>query len=207
VIVDGTSVAATRTRVLVALGAVLIVSAGSGSLLLARGGQSPAGDSSPFPVGEVFVGNEWSRVATSLTAHGYDAAAARVVSGLRLNFHNEPFALIRATSPSRGVCFLPVRGARLGPASCSAEGQLKTPLLAFGAFEESDGQKMTSVVGVARHAVTSVSMVDPRGYVAGLSMMPMAGGLTAFTGGYGVGKLVVRARVASGRIVAQTAIP
>jgi hypothetical protein len=199
--------AATRTRILVALGAVLIASAGGGSLLLSRGGQSPAGDSSPFPVGQVFAGNEWSKVTTSLTAHGFNGTTARIVSGLRLDFHNEPFALIRAVSPSRGVCFLPVRGARLGPATCSADGQLKTPLLAFGALDESGGQKMTSVVGVARHAITTVSVVDPRGYEAGLSMMPLVGGLTSFTGGYGAAKLVVRARVASGRVVAQISIP
>ncbi|HWX09853.1 MAG TPA: hypothetical protein VNY33_07735, partial [Gaiellaceae bacterium] len=102
---------------------------------------------------------------------------------------------------------LPVRGARLGLATCTTDGQLKTPLLTFGALDESGRQRMTFVVGVARPAITSVSMVDPRGYVAGLSMLPTTGGLTAFTGGYGTAKLIVRARVASGRIVAETSIP
>jgi hypothetical protein len=66
---------------------------------------------------------------------------------------------------------------------------------------------MTSVVGVARHSIVGVSVVDRHGFGAGLPMVPTAGGLWSFTGGYGATKLTVRALLASNRVAARTTVP
>jgi hypothetical protein len=200
-------VGASRTRIFVAVGAVLIASAGAASLLLPRGTSTGAADSSPFPVGHVFTNAEWSKVKTSLGARGFDASAVRVVSGLRLESSNAPFALVRARSHARGVCFVLIRSLNPGPASCSSDGHLNTPLLAFGAADESVSGTMTEVVGVAQHRISGVSLVDARGLVSGLAIVPTAGGLWSVTGGYSGTQLVFRARIASGRIVGRVAIP
>jgi hypothetical protein len=204
---DAGNVATTRTWILAAVGALLIVSAGAGSLLLRHQSNVRPTDSSPFPVGQVFTTQQWAQVKTSLVARGFDGAAARVVSGLRLQRKSEPFALVRATSPSRGVCFLPVRGLQPGAATCSSDEQLPTPLLVFSARDRWGNRIATAVVGVARHAITSVSIIDPRGIPAGVALIPAAGGLWSFAGGFGnTTKLVIQARVASARVVAQTTL-
>ncbi len=189
------------------VGAVLIASAGAVSLLLPRGASTSATDSSPFPVGHVFTNAEWSKVKTSLNARGFDASAVRVVSGLRLESNNEPFALVRAQSQARGVCFVLIRDLKPGPATCSSDGHLDTPLLAFGAADASASGTMTEVVGVAQHRISGVALVDPRGFVSGLAIVPTVGGLWSVTGGYGSSHLVFRARIASGRIVGQITLP
>jgi hypothetical protein len=200
-------VVSARIWLIAAVGAALIATVGAGSLLFPRGTSTSAPDSSPFPVGHVFTNEEWSKVKTSLGAPGFDASAVRVVSGLRLLANNEPFALARARSHAHGVCFLLIRGPNPGPASCSSDGHLKTPLLAFGAADKSGSGRMTEVVGVAQHRISAVSLVDPRGFVSGLALVPTAGGLWSVTGGYGSSHLVFRARIASGRIVGQITIP
>jgi hypothetical protein len=190
-----------------AVGALLIVSAGAGTLLLRHQNDVRPADSSPFPVGQVFTTQEWAQVKTSLVARGFDGAAARVVSGLRLQRRNEPFALVRAASPSRGVCFLPVRGVQPGSATCATNGRLAVPLLVLSARDRWGSVRATAAVGVARHAITSVSVVDLRGIPAGVALIPATGGLWSFAGEFGnAAKLVVRARVASGRVVAQIAL-
>jgi hypothetical protein len=188
-------------RLIVALGAVLVACAGTGSLLVSRSGRTDIGASSPFPVGDVFKNTEWTRVETALSGRGLGNAT--VVSGDRLQRNGRPFALVRATSRARGVCFVPVRGTRPGPATCTADGHLASPLLVFGARDRWGENRATFVVGVVRHSVVGVSMVDSRGYESGVALLPGPGGLRSFAGGYGSTKLVVRARLASGRIVAE----
>jgi hypothetical protein len=200
-------VGTSRTRIFLAVGAVLIASAGAASLLLPQGSGAIAADSSPFPVGHVFTNAEWSKVKTTLGARGFDASPLRVVSGLRLESNNEPFALVRARSQARGVCFVLIRDVKPGPASCSSDGRLNVPLLAFGAADESPSGRMTEVVGVAQHRISGVSLVDARGFVSGLAIVPTVGGLWSVTGGYAGTHLVFRARVASGRIVGQITFP
>ena len=190
-----------------ALGMALIASAGAGSLVLALDAQTRTTDTSPFPIGQVFTRAEWSKVTTALVARGFDGGGAQVMSGLRLESRRQPFALIRAGSPSRGVCFLPVRGLRVGTATCSSNGRLRTPLLVFGASDHWNGLAATQVVGIARRSVAGVSMVNHRGMAFGVALVPATGGLWSFAGGYGDAKLVVRARLASGRVTAQTALP
>jgi hypothetical protein len=63
------------------------------------------------------------------------------------------------------------------------------------------------VVGIARRSVGGVSTVDRRGIASGVALIPAAGGLWSFAGGYGDTRLVVRARDASGRISAETTVP
>lgn len=193
--------ALTRTRLIVALGAVLIAAAGTGSLLLSRSGRTDIGPSSPFPVGNVFENEEWTQVEAALGKRGL--AHATVVAGDRLERNDKPFALVRAISPARGVCFLPVRGVTPGKATCTTDGQLATPLLVYGAHDRWAGKRATFVVGVVRHPVVGVAMVDSRGYQSGVALLPGPGGLWSFAGGYGSTGLVVRARLASGRIVAE----
>jgi hypothetical protein len=198
-----------RTRLIVAVGMLLIATAGAGSLLLSRD-TSPATttDSSPFPVGHVFTNTEWTRVKLSLRARGFAGSAARVVSGLRLlERNNRPFALVRTRSASGRTCFLPIRGVRPGRATCSSDGRLDTPLLAFGVADGSAKQPMTAIIGIARHGIAGVSVVDPRGFASGLAIVPTTGGLWSVTGEYGSAKLIIRARAASGRVVAQTTLP
>jgi len=200
-------VVTTRTWIIAAVGALLIVSAGAGSLLLRRHGDARPVGGSPFPVAHVFTAREWSQVTASLGARGYDGAAARIVSGIRLQSSDKPFALVRAVSPSRGVCFLPVRGIRSGAATCSSDGRLPVPLLVFSARDRWGNTRATAVVGVARHAISSVSIVDPEGIPEGVALIPAAGGLWSFAGGFGnTTAFVVRARVPSGRIVAQATL-
>ena len=197
-----------RAWVFVAIGAVLVVSVGAGSVLLRRSDDiSSSVDSSPFPVGQVFTLREWSKVKRALVAEGFGAASVRVVSGDRLEWKSKPFALVRATSPSRGVCFLPVSGLQPGAPSCSADGRLAKPLLVFSARDRWGTRAATLVVGVVRHAVTGVSVVDRRGVPSGVALIPATGGLWSFASGYGSTRLVVRARSASGRVIAQTALP
>jgi hypothetical protein len=184
---------------------MLIASAGAGSLLLSHAAKSDIRASTPFPVGEAFTTQEWSKAEASLAAHGYDQAV--VVSGMRVHSNAEPFALVRARSRSRGVCFLPVRGAALGAATCSSDGRLSMPLLVYGANDETAAQPTTAIVGAARPGITGVSLEDSRGFVSGLALVPSTGGLWSVNGGYGSSKLVVRARLASGRIVATTTLP
>ena len=207
VLADGSNVVTTRTWILAALGAVLIASAGVGSLLISHGAHTAATDSSPFPVGQAFTAKEWVKVQGSLKLRGFDPTVARVVSGLRLESKNEPLALISVTSPSRGMCFLPVRGVRPGAATCSPNGHLRKPLLVYGAADRWGTNVSTEIVGIARRPIVSVSMVDRRGFGGGVALVPAPGGLWSFASGYGASKLVVRARLASGRIAAQTVVP
>jgi hypothetical protein len=199
---------AVRTRVIVAVGVLLIVSAGAGSLLVSRNTSAASTtDTSPFPVGHVFTNTEWTTVKTSLVARGFDGSAARVLSGLRLERNNQPFAVVRTRSASGRTCFLPIRGVSPGRATCSSDGRLNTPLLAFGAADGSAKQPMTAIIGIARHGIAGVSVVDPRGFVSGLAIVPTTDGLWSVTGGYGSAKLIIRARAASGRVAAQTTLP
>src|SRR5579864_2387231 len=191
-------------RLIVGFGALLVACAGTGSLLVSRSGRTDIRASSPFPVGDVFKNTEWTHVETALSERGLRNAT--VVSGDRLQRSNQPFALVRATSRARGVCFLPVRGVRPGPATCTTDGHLASPLLVFGARDHWADNRATFVVGVVRHAVVGVSMVDARGYESGVALLPGPGGLWSFAGGYGSTSLVVRARLASGRIVAQRTV-
>ena len=193
--------ALTRTRLIVALGAVLIAAAGTGSLLLSRSGRTDITDSSPFPVGNVFKNKEWTQVEQALRDRGLTRAT--VVAGDRLQSNDRPFALVRAISRTRGACFLPVRGVTPGSATCTTHGHLASPLLVFGAPDHWPGNRATLVVGVVRHDVVGVAMVDSRGYQSGVALLPGPGGLWSFAGGYGSTGLVVRARLASGRIVAE----
>lgn len=188
-----------------ALGAVLIASAGAGSLFLSRAAKSDIKASAPFPVGEAFTSQEWPKAEASLAAHGFIQPV--VVSGMRVRSNTEPFALVRARSRTRGVCFLPVRGATLGAATCSSDGRLSVPLLVFGANDGTAAQPMTAIVGAARPEITGVSLEDSRGFVSGLALVPSTGGLWSVNGGYGNSKLVLRARLASGHIVATTTLP
>jgi len=199
--------AAIQTRLALVLGVLLIALAGAGAMLVTRDASVIAADSAPFPVGHVFTDTEWTNVEGTLVRRGFEAGTARVVSGQRLQRSDEPFALVRATSTNRGVCFLPVHGTRTGVATCSTSGRLNTSLLAFGAADGSAEQPMTAIVGVARHGITGVSVADARGFVSGLAMVPTTGGLWAVTDGYGTTTLVIRARTASGRIAAQTTLP
>jgi hypothetical protein len=199
-------VAATRTWILVAVGAVLVASAGAGSLLISRGVQTAPKDTSPFPVGQVFTNTEWSTVTRSITARGFDGTSAQVVSGLRLESTKKALALVRATSTTRGVCFLPVRGVRLGAATCSSTGFLQTPLLVYAATDRWGNRKATEVVGIAQRRIASISMADHSGHASGVALVPTIG-LWSFAGGYGDTKLVIRARLASGRVAAQTTLP
>jgi hypothetical protein len=187
------------------LGAVLIVSAGAGSLMLSRAAKSDIKASAPFPVGDAFTSQEWTRTEASLAARGF--ANPVVVSGMRVGSNTRPFALVRARSKSRGVCFLVVRGAGIRAAACSSDGRLRVPLLVFGANDGTAAQPMTAIVGVARPSISGVSLEDGRGLVAGLVLAPTTGGLWSVNGGYGSTKLVLRARGASGRTVATTTLP
>ena len=198
---------ATRASILAALGLALIASAGAGSLVLSRTAHTRTADTSPFPIGSVFTRAEWSKVATALSTRGFDARTARVVSGLRLQSGNRPFALVRAASPSRGLCFLPVRGVHPGAATCSANGRLLAPLLVYAAGDRWAGHAATEVVGVARRSVAGVSTVDRKGIASGVALIPATGGFWSFAGGYSDARLVVRARLASGRIAAETTLP
>ena len=198
---------ATRASILAALGVALIASAGAGSLVLSRTAHTRTADTSPFPIGSVFTRAEWSKVTTALSARGFDATTAHVVSGLRLQSGNRPFALVRAASPSRGLCFLPVRGVHPGAATCSSNGRLPAPLLVYAAGDRWAGHAATEVVGVARRSVAGVSTVDRKGIASGVALIPATGGLWSFAGGYSDSRLVVRARLASGRIAAQTTLP
>lgn len=168
--------------------------------------KTPPKDTSPFPVGQVFTSTEWAAVTRSLTARGFDGASAQVVSGLRLEATKKALGLVRATSTSRGLCFLPVRGVRPGAATCSSTGHLETPLLVYTAIDRWGNRKATQVVGVAQRRITGIWMVDHRGHVAGLALVPTTG-LWSFAGGYGETKLVIRARLASGRVAAQMTLP
>ena len=196
-----------RTRILLLTGVVLIASAGGGSLLLSRGAHSRPTDTSPFPVGQVFTQAEWAKVTTELARRGFDRSALRVVSGLRLQAQSKPLALVRASSATQGLCFVPVRGVEPGSPTCSLSGHLEKPLLVFAATDHWGNQTATDVVGVARHSVVGVSITDHRGFPSGVALIPSAGGLWSFAGGYGDSKILVRARLASGRIAAQTTLP
>ena len=121
--------------------------------------------------------------------------------------NNEPFALVQARSHARGVCFVLIRGLEPGSATCSPDGHLDTPLLAFGAADTSGSVRLTEVVGVAQHRISGVSLVDARGFVSGLAIVPTVGGLWSVTGGYAGTHLVFRARIASGRIVGRVTFP
>src|SRR4249920_1359324 len=111
--------AAIQTRLVLVLGVLLIAVAGAGAMLVTRDASVMAADSSPFPVGHVFTNTEWTNVEATLVRRGFEVGTARVVSGQRLRRSDEPFALVRATSTARGVCFLPVRGTRPRDATCS----------------------------------------------------------------------------------------
>lgn len=173
-------------------------------MVFARNAQTQSTDTSPFPVGLAFTQPEWANVTAKLTKLGFAPTTLRVVSGMRTQSPSKPFALIRATSRSRGLCFVPVLGTRPGRATCSLSGRLDKPLLVFATTDSmGKGHKATDIVGVAQHAVVGVSMIDHRGFESGVSMVPSAGGLWSVTGGYGDAKIVVRARLASGRVAAE----
>jgi hypothetical protein len=201
------AVGVTRTWLVLLAGAVLIATAGTGSLLFSRHAHTQPTDTSPFPVGLAFTRAEWANVTTTLTRRGFERATLRVVSGMRGESPNRPLALVRATSPTRGVCFVPVRGVHPGTATCSLNGRLDKPLLVFAAADRfGDGREVTDIVGVAQHSVVGVSMIDHRGFEAGVALIP-SGGLWSFAGGYGDAKLVVHARLASGRVTPPIKLP
>jgi hypothetical protein len=180
--------------------------AGGGSLLLSQSARTSTADSSPFPVGQVFTRAEWAKVRGTLVRHGFSPATLHVVSGMRLQAPSRPFGLVRAASASRGVCFFPVRGTRPGTATCSVRGDLGRPLLVFAASDRWGGHTATDVIGAARRSIVGVSMIDQRGFRAGVALIP-SGRFWSFAGGYGDSRLVVQARAASGRIAAQVTLP
>jgi hypothetical protein len=197
-----------RIWIIVLAGALLIATAGVGSLVVSRDAGTRPTDTSPFPVGLAFTQAEWEKVAATLARRGFEPTTLRVVSGMRLQSPTQPLALVRAASRSRGICFVPVRGVQPGSATCSSGGRLDKPLLVFAASDSmGDGHRSTDIVGVARHSVVGVSMVDHRGFESGVALVPSAGGLWSFAGGYSDARVVVRARLASGRIAAQIKLP
>src|SRR4029077_5675104 len=68
-------------------------------------------------------------------------------------------------------------------------------------------RRAAGIVVVAPHSVVGVSMIARRRYKSGVALIPAAGGLWSFAGGYSDAKLVIRARLASGRLSAQTHNP
>jgi hypothetical protein len=197
-----------RIRTIVLIGAVLIATVGAGWSMLSQGARTQPADTSPFPVGLAFTKAEWANVAGSLARRGFERNTLRVVSGMRLESPDQPLALVRAASPSRGLCFLPVRGLHAGNATCSLSGRLEEPLLVVAAKSRlADGRRSTDIVGVARPAVAGVSMIDPHGFESGVALVPAVDGLWSFAGGYSAPSIVVRARLASGRVVARKKLP
>lgn len=192
---------------MVLTGAIMIAAAGAGSFAFSRDAARPQSDTSPFPVGQAFTPTEWAGVTRTLARRGFDPATLRVVSGMRLQSPDEPFALIRAASRSRGLCFVPVRGAYPGNATCSLSGRLEKPLLVYAATDRWGGRAATDIVGVAPHSVVGVSMIDSRGFESGVALIPSTGRLWSFAGGYGDATLIVQARLASGRVAARTRLP
>jgi hypothetical protein len=193
-----------RVRALILVGVVLIAGAGIVSSLVARPAHRRAADTSPFPVGLTFTRAEWSKVTAKLARLGFDRA--RIVSGMRLQRQNQAFGLVRADSATRGLCFIPVRGARPGRPTCSPSGELEQSLLVYAAPDRWAGRIATDVIGVVPRSITGVSMIDHKGFASGVALIP-SGKLLSFAGGYGDSKLTVRAWTASGRIAAQTTLP
>ena len=197
-----------RTWIILLTGIVLIATAGAGSLVSSRDAYTPPADTSPFPVGLAFTQAEWAKVTTALMRRGFERTTLRVVSGMRRESPSLPLALVRAASRSQGLCFVLVRGVHPGSATCSSSGRLDRPLLVFAATDRAgDGRSVTDIVGIAGHSVVGVSMIDHRGFESGVALIPSAGGLWSFAGGYSDATIVVRARLASGRIAAQTKLP
>jgi hypothetical protein len=197
----------TRLRIILAAGVILLATTAALSLFLSPKGARTPKDTSPFPVGDVFTPSEWADVRASLGATGFIPATAQTVAGLRLPTAHTPLAVVRVESRLHGLCFVPVRGTRLGVASCSRLSH-STPLLAFGALDGSSRQKMVSVVGVATADVGSVSLSDGR-WVSGLAFVPIGHQLWSFAGGMGTTRdsVVVRARAASGHVLDETRVP
>jgi hypothetical protein len=195
-----------RTRILILVGVVLVAGSGGGALLLSRPSHTPATDTAPFPVGLTFTRAEWSKVTTELGRLGFDRATLKVVSGMRLQTPNRAFGLVRATSSTRGVCFIVVHGVQPGSPACSVSGGLEKPLLVFAASDRWSGQVATDVIGIVPRSTTGVSMIDRRGFESGVALIP-SGKLLSFAGGYGDSKLVVQTRTASGRIAARVMLP
>jgi hypothetical protein len=198
----------TRIRTIVLIGVALVATAGAGWSMLSPGARTQPADTSPFPVGLAFTKAEWANVPGALARRGFERSTVRVVSGMRLESPDQPLALVRASSPSRGLCFVPVRGRHAGNATCSLSGRLEKPLLVFAAKSRlDDGRRATDIVGIASPGIAGVSMIDPHGFESGVALVPAAGGLWSFAGGYSAPSIVVRARLASGRVVARTKLP
>jgi hypothetical protein len=185
-------------------GVVLIACTGGASLLLSRHSHHFASDTSPFPVGLTFTRAEWSKVTRKLARLGFHRPT--VVSGMRQQAPNRAFGIVRAVSTARGACFIPVHAVQLGSPTCSLSGDLEKPLLVYAASDRWAGHIATDVIGVVPRSITGVSMIDPSGFESGLALIP-SGTLFSFAGAYGDSKLVVRARIASGRIEAQVKLP
>jgi hypothetical protein len=101
-------VVASRGWIIAALGVVVILSAGAGSVLLSR--NAPSGTITASPHWGLYTPTSWKVVATKFEQRGFSGASIHVVTGTKLAGTGQSFAILGARSGSGRNCFAVARG-------------------------------------------------------------------------------------------------
>jgi hypothetical protein len=199
-------VVASRAWIVAALGVVMILSAGAGSVLLSR--KVPNGTITASPHWGLYGPTSWNAVAAKFEQRGFSGASVHVVTGTKLASTGQPFAILGARSGSGRNCFAVARGTALGATICT----VSKPLVVFAAQDLcaacAPGRsplKTLTILALVRRDVTSVTMVD-RGHESGVGISPAGGGTYAFNSGTALTNTVLRARGKGASILAQVPV-
>lgn len=197
---------ASRAWIVAALGVVVILSAGAGSVLLSR--KAPNATITASPHWGLYTPTSWNVVATKFEQRGFSGASIHVVTGTKLASTGQSFAILGARSGSGRNCFAVARGTALGATICT----VSKPLVVFAArdlcVQCSPGGtplKTLTILALVRRDVTSVTMND-RGHESGVVITPAGGGTYAFNSGTALTNTVLRARGKGASILAQVPV-
>jgi hypothetical protein len=199
-------VVASRGWIIAALGFVVILSAGAGSMLLSR--KAPDATITASPHWGLYTPTSWNIVATKFEDRGFSGASIHVVTGTKLAGTGQPFAILGARSASGRDCFAMARGTALGATICT----VSKPLVVFAARDlcaqcapGRTAVKTLTILALVRRDVSSVTMID-RGHESGVVITPAGGGAYAFNSETALTNMVLRARGKGASILAQVPV-
>ena len=197
---------ASRGWIIAALGFVVILSAGAGSMLLSR--KAPDATITASPHWGLYTPTSWDVVATKFEQRGFSGPSVHVVTGTKLAGTGQSFAILGARSGSGRDCFAVARGTAVGTTICT----VSKPLVVFAARDLcaqcAPGRtplKTLTIVALVRRDVSSVTMID-RGHESGVVITPAGGGTYAFNSGASLNNTVLRARGKGASILAQVPV-
>jgi hypothetical protein len=151
--------------------------------------------------GWLYSSEKWDVVKSSLARRGFDPASVKVVTATTLT-NGQQFAIIGGRTNTGRTCLVVARGTAIGATIC----RISKPIMVFYARDtcttcSPNGTPMTtlSILGLIRGDVSVT--VSEAGHEGGLGGVPAGIGV-AFNSNFVSGRERLRARDASGRVLA-----